>query len=79
MVVLFFENTNDSQRSHACVAYATERNDTQPQMGLKMKVYNPWGFPITVDYANQGPLFDIANTSWGKKNWLLNKYVIFNY
>ena len=84
MVVLLFENTNDPQKSHACIAYATKRNDTQPQMGLEMKVYNPWSNVINVNYANQGPLFDIAadNTlgpSEDLKNWLLNKYVTFNY
>ena len=79
MVVLLFENTNDPQKSHACVAYATKRDDMQPQNLQEMKVYNPWGIPITVDYTNQGPLFDITSALGGQKNWLLNKYVAFNY
>ena len=79
MVVLLFENTNDPQKSHACVAYATKRDDMQPQNLQEMKVYNPWGIPITVDYTNQGPLFDITSALGGQKNWLLNKYVTFNY
>lgn len=80
MVVLLFENTNDPQKSHACVAYATKRDDMQPQNLQEMKVYNPWGNPIEINAnTNPGPYFNITTEPGAPKNWLLGTYVTFNY
>lgn len=80
MVVLLFENTNDPQKSHACVAYATQRDDTPRSNLLEIKAFNPWGNPIEINAnTNPGPYFNITTEPGAPKNWLLDTYVTFNY
>lgn len=79
MVILVFQNMDNRQESHACIAYSTQRDGT-PQNNLqRINVFNPWGNLINMTQANQGPLFDITNNPGALKNWVLNQYVTFNY
>ena len=79
MVILVFQNMDNRQESHACIAYSTQRDGT-PQNNLqRINVFNPWENLINMTQANQGPLFDITNNPGALKNWVLNQYVTFNY
>ena len=70
MVILVFQNMNNRQEAHACVAYATKRDDTQQHKLQRIYVFNPWGNLINMTQANQGPLFDITNKPGAPKSWL---------
>lgn len=80
MVILGFQNTDGSQESHVCAAYATQRDDTPQSNLLEIKAFNPWGNPIEINAnTNPGPYFNITTEPGAPKNWLLNTYVTFNY
>ena len=79
MVILVFQNMNNRQESHACVAYATKRDDTPLHNGQEINVFNPWGNLINMTQTDHGPLFNITPTPVAPRSWLLNRYVTFNY
>lgn len=79
MVVLIFQNSNNYQQSHACVAYMTQDNAPHP-IQRRIIFFNQWGNPLEIDSnTNPGPYFNISNNPAAPRNWVLNKYVTFNY
>ena len=79
MVVVVFQNTNDSQDSHACIAYATQRGNPPLSTLQRIAIFNPWGNLINMTQLDHGPLFNITNIPGAPRSWVLNKYVAFNY
>ena len=74
MVILGFQNVNNHQVAHACIAYATVRDDSQ----LNIAVYNPWGRIFGISNNDLFPFYDINNAT-NPKSWYLSGYVTFNY
>ena len=74
MAILVFQNMNNPQVAHACIAYATIQDGPQ----LSIAVYNPWGRIFGISNNDSVPFFDINNAT-GPRSWYLNWCVTFNY
>lgn len=76
MVILVFSDVNNPQRSHACIAFVTRRDVTDTTLE-ELGIFNPWGNYISINQNNYASFFDIGDQA--SRNWVLSRYVTFNY
>ena len=76
MVIVIFENPEDTRQTHACVAY---RADLDGGTLASLKIFNPWGNKIEIDKYNKGPMVNILNDDDRPFYWQIISYIALDY